>query len=219
MKTKKVSIILLLAILGVSQLVATSDRVFSHSEVFLRPIKETTGGMFSWVRKGVLYRVFTSEKECWGAIYREANGHLLIVSQEASSVGEMISSEVDEKKLPAFLHNDLPAVFLALLEGRAWVVNQWYLDSMKELQSEPDLGYFDPQMISASLPILEKYVSPSMADIIGNSWSRAFYVARRDGGIERWDVSGKMAPFTVAVLTRTKVESAGTVLPLPTVGG
>jgi hypothetical protein len=192
----------------------------AQSDAILVPVPREPGAALAWVKRGAAYRIVTAGSKCLGTIYRGADDRLTIISQGVVGIGEMIAAELGESEVAVFLDEKLPTVLRLLLGQRnSWVVNEWYLEAMRGLRTEGDLGYFDPEKVGPSLIILVKYCSPRKAEVSGGQWERAFFVVLEDGSIQRWKVSGRLTPFAILHFDRVEMEKAGSVMPLPTVGG
>ncbi len=196
---------------------AEDDR--SAVPVSLQPVSTRPGSALSWVKRGAVYRISEKSGKSWGLIYRKMDGHLSVVTEEVGPIGSMIASELAPNEFGEFLDSTLPRVLLTLLGSRDfWLVDKWYIDAMRGLLNEGDLGYFDHTRIAPSLALLGKYHSPERAEVSGDKWKRCFFVVLGNGGIEKWEITGRLLPFSIDGLVRTEMERADSVMPLPTVG-
>lgn len=188
-------------------------------EARMVPVCSSPGSAFAWIKHGAVYRVIEGSS-CWGVVYRGQDGRMLVLTQEPAPIGKVIAAELKSEDVRSFLDARLPHVLLELL-GRSddWLIDTWYMDQLKKLLAEGDLGYYDHARIAPTMAVLEKYRSPGAADIDGLRWKRIFYVVCGNGCVQRWEAFGQLTPFSIDGLNRTEKERGDSVLPLPTVGG
>lgn len=181
---------------------------------------------FSWLHNGLLfyreafpngdngqiiaaqYGIFCVHTEF---LYCGRNGQLLVVRTRDNFSAMMREELENAESTMSFLKLQFPATFnLMLGYSKAKVIDQ---DLLKYRASLPAQAWDEVSEAERdrSSKILKKYVhaEPTIKD---GQWQSVFYVLVRDGGVEKWEVSGRVQPFSVDDLKKTVVAKEGTVI-------
>jgi hypothetical protein len=197
----------------------------SGNDDYMYRVTEDAGPMYSWIRRGALFdHIFEradGSVEKTEFLYRGANGNLVVVSGNLARISQMVREEMDSpEQLRAFLKADLADIIEAFMAPlREYRISKGYMIERRSVPQYALGNSYDPKKIHRSLEILKNYVSDGEATVGKATWELKFHMQTPDGGVERWSLSGRLDPFAINDLKKTKVEKSGTVLPMPEAPG
>jgi hypothetical protein len=184
----------------------------------IRQLTPKDGELYSWLHHGTLFFRSYDDKEKGNYLYCGASGYLKTVSNLDEFSG-MIQEQFDnDNAATIFLKSLLPRVIFSFMgPSHAFVIDDDYLESRKALPDDAWEGVPVGE-VQKSSQILKKYdyTGPLIKD---GAWTLEFYASLHNGSVEKWNLDGKIHPFSVDHLKKTVVEKEGTVIPMPEIGG
>lgn len=171
-------------------------------------------GMWDWINQGKLLRV--GSKFATGGVFyyvdREGTHHLLSGSQAAltTAVREEIPQGQDRIR---FVGERLRYVYTSsVLDGSVSIIDEHFV---RNYATWPVTRFaaedFSEEKRAALVALLKSEDKASAVTVSDNDWSVSFSAVDERGGIERFVLKGKLAPFAFTEASRRAVSEEGAV--------
>lgn len=158
-----------------------------------------------WIKRGKLvYQSVNLKAGRLGAyVYQPGSGNWVLLSGKLDGINLLLSAEISADSVAPFLNEYLARLLLATMATpRSKIVDKEFLI------------VYARNGDSNSIPKLQGYKSDTKPSIAGPNWTLNFNVCSDQGAIERWLITGRLAPLSIRSFAREIVEPNGAFAPL-----
>jgi hypothetical protein len=184
-------------------------------------IYDATHDFGPWVKRGKLVHetVALSPGELESYFYQDRSGHWFLLSNRIDGINEFLDDEIPKELAIDFLNERMSFLLLSTMSpAQSYIINDQFLNEFVNVGSLTNFQPFAGNSDFASIKKLQPYKSDAKPVVAGNDWKLDFNVATHLGGIEKWHVTGQVAPLLVRSFCREIAEPNGTFTPFSETG-
>jgi len=159
-----------------------------------------------WLKNGTLFRYSTSRPDPsfgW-YVYTPRSGTPVSLSGSLDELNRLLAQEISPEAEARFVSESIASFLVDVLPASpSIIVSKAFAENFASV---------DPKT-AASLRIYAAEPVPKFAD---ERWALEISVLTVLGGIERWQIAGRLRPLTVTTISREVIAASGTVAPIST---